>query len=116
MTYLDHTGATLYSETQLKAHFEDISSNLYANPHSQNVSSQTTILAVEHMRDFILHHFKTDSDSYEVVFTSGCTGALKLLSEIFPWKSKILSEQVTERVECQKLYDYTHGNQVAPKG
>ena len=33
----------------------------------------------------MLHHFNTDSTEYDVIFTSGCTAALKLLAESFPW-------------------------------
>ena len=83
--YLDHAGATLYANSQLKAVFDDLSTNLYGNPHSSNPSSKLSSEAIERSRDMILNHFNTDSDSYHVVFTSNCTSALSLLSEIFPW-------------------------------
>lgn len=86
MVYLDHAGATLYAQSQLQAHLRDLTTHLYGNPHSQNPSSQLTTSAVEHTREVILRHFGTDSDHYDVIFTSGCTGALKLLSELFPWQ------------------------------
>ena len=34
----------------------------------------------------MLRHFNTDSAHYDVIFTSGCTAALKLLAESFPWR------------------------------
>ena len=83
--YLDHAGATLYASSQLKAVFDDLSTNLYGNPHSSNPSSKLSSEAIERSRDMILNHFNTDSDSYHVIFTSNCTSALSLLSEIFPW-------------------------------
>lgn len=89
VTYLDHAGATLYSKSQLDAHVTNLTSNLYGNPHSQSPSSQTSSAAVDHVRDSILRFFGTDSNSYNVVFTSGCTGALKLLAECFPWQRSI---------------------------
>ena len=42
---------------------------------------------MDYVRDVILRHFNTSSGEYDVVFTSGCTGALRLLSESFPWRS-----------------------------
>ena len=86
MTYLDHAGATLYSKSQLEAHVTDLTTNLYGNPHTQSPSSQTSSAAVDHARDSVLRFFGTESSRYDVVFTSGCTAALKLLSECFPWQ------------------------------
>ncbi len=85
MTYLDHAGATLYSSKQLEAHLKDLTSHLYANPHSSSVSSHLTTVAIDNTREVVLGHFHTDSDHYDVVFTSGCTAALNLLSHAFPW-------------------------------
>ena len=85
VTYLDHAGTTLYAKSQLEAHTTNLAANLYGNPHSQSPSSQLTTAAVDHARDSVLQFFGTDSSHYDVVFTSGCTGALKLLGESFPW-------------------------------
>lgn len=85
VTYLDHAGATLYAKSQLEAHVTNLATNLYGNPHSQSPSSQLTTAAVDHARESVLQFFGTDSSHYDVVFTSGCTGALKLLGESFPW-------------------------------
>ena len=85
MTYLDHAGAALYAKSQVEAHTAGLTANLYGNPHSQSPSSQSSTAAVDHVRDLVLLFFGTDSDHYDVVFTSGCTAALKLLSECFPW-------------------------------
>ena len=87
VTYLDHAGATLYAKSQLEAHFASLTTNLYGNPHSQNPCSQQTAAAVDHARESILRFFGTDPSRYDVVFTSGCTGALRLLAESFPWQS-----------------------------
>lgn len=86
--YLDHAGATLYAKSQLEAYFDDLSTNLYGNPHSSNPSSKFSTDTIDQTRELILKHFGTDSDHYDIVFTSGCTASLKLLSEIFPWNGE----------------------------
>lgn len=63
----------------------DLASHLYGNPHSQNPSSQLSTEAIDGIRELVLRHFNTDSTHYDVIFTSGCTAALKLLAESFPW-------------------------------
>ena len=65
----------------------ELGSHLYGNPHSHHPSSLLTTAAIAHTRETVLEFFGTDADHYDVVFTSGCTGALKLLSECFPWTS-----------------------------
>ncbi|XP_026997805.2 molybdenum cofactor sulfurase [Tachysurus fulvidraco] len=87
ITYLDHAGTTLFAESQVKAFYEDISRNIYGNPHSHNPSSKMTHDTVERVRYRILEHFNTSPDEYSVIFTPGCTAALKLVAETFPWTS-----------------------------
>lgn len=40
----------------------------------------------------VLQHFNTTPEEYSVIFTSGCTAALKLVAESFPWRPKMRSE------------------------
>ena len=93
---MDHAGATLYSSKQLEAHVHDLTTNLYGNPHSQNPSSNLTSECVDDIRELILRHFSTNPDCYDVVFTAGCTGALKLLSESFPWVGRTSRSDTVE--------------------
>ena len=65
----------------------DMTSHLYSNPHSGSPSSQLSTDTIEAVRELVLQHFNTDSTHYDVIFTSGCTAALKLLAESFPWSS-----------------------------
>ncbi|NXE27500.1 MOCOS sulfurase, partial [Ardeotis kori] len=44
----------------------------------------------------ILQHFHTTAEDYTIIFTSGCTAALKLVAEAFPWIPKG-SEQPSSR-------------------
>ncbi|XP_061601718.1 molybdenum cofactor sulfurase isoform X1 [Cololabis saira] len=85
VTYLDHAAATLYPESLLRDYFRDISSHVYGNPHSHNPSSTLTHDTVERVRYRVLQHFNTTPEEYSVIFTSGCTAALRLVAESFPW-------------------------------
>uniref|UniRef100_T1ISR8 Aminotransferase class V domain-containing protein n=1 Tax=Strigamia maritima TaxID=126957 RepID=T1ISR8_STRMM len=50
LTYLDHAGATLYAESQLRSVFDDLSQSVYGNPHSHNGSGQMTSEAIDQVR------------------------------------------------------------------
>ncbi|XP_039187965.1 molybdenum cofactor sulfurase isoform X3 [Crotalus tigris] len=92
ITYLDHAGATLYPESLLKAFTDDLNTNVYGNPHSQNISSKLTYDTIEHVRFRILQHFNTTTEDYTVIFTSGSTASFKLIAEAFPWMPENLGE------------------------
>lgn len=68
---------------------KDLTSNLYSNPHSQSPSSKQTTALIDNTREIVLHHFNTSSEHYDIVFTSGCTAALNLLSNAFPWQPSL---------------------------
>ncbi|XP_029691302.1 molybdenum cofactor sulfurase isoform X3 [Takifugu rubripes] len=87
MTYLDHAAATLYPESLLRDYCQDISRNVYGNPHSRNPSSRLTHDTLERVRYRILQHFNTTPEEYSVIFTSGSTAALKVVAESFPWRA-----------------------------
>ncbi|XP_078581461.1 molybdenum cofactor sulfurase-like [Branchiostoma floridae x Branchiostoma japonicum] len=86
MVYLDHTGTTHYAQSQLDAYTRDLQMNVYGNPHTRSASSRLTTDTIDQLRFRILQHFNTSVDHHSVIFTSGCTGALKLLAESFPWE------------------------------
>ena len=68
MTYLDHAGATLYTEQQLLRTMKDLSENVYGNPHSHSECSQRTSELVEVVRSrysVTVHHL---SSLYPVCF------------------------------------------------
>ncbi|KAK8799195.1 hypothetical protein WA171_005942, partial [Blastocystis sp. BT1] len=83
--YLDYTGAGLYRESQVTECNNLLLSNLYGNAHSRSPSSLNTEHAVENMREKILKYFHASPSEYSIVFTSGATGALHTVGEIFPW-------------------------------
>uniref|UniRef100_A0A3P8YWQ3 Molybdenum cofactor sulfurase n=1 Tax=Esox lucius TaxID=8010 RepID=A0A3P8YWQ3_ESOLU len=96
ITYLDHAGATLYPESLVREYYQDISRNVYGNPHSHNPSSRLTHDTVERVRYRILQHFNTTPDEYTVIFTSGSTAALKLVAESFPWRPPTAAEPASQ--------------------
>ncbi|XVF18302.1 hypothetical protein REPUB_Repub11eG0009600 [Reevesia pubescens] len=95
--YLDHAGATLYSELQLEAIFKDLTTSVYGNPHSQSDSSSATSDIVREARQQVLDYCNASPKDYKCIFTSGATAALKLIGENFPWG-------------CQSTFMYTMEN------
>eukprot|EP00824_Muranothrix_gubernata_P016906 TRINITY_DN3473_c0_g2_i2.p1 TRINITY_DN3473_c0_g2~~TRINITY_DN3473_c0_g2_i2.p1 ORF type:complete len:441 (+),score=69.88 TRINITY_DN3473_c0_g2_i2:51-1325(+) len=83
--YLDYTGAGVYSEELIHQVSDDLMSHLYGNTHSRSPSSEATEERVEAVRARVLDFCNASPDEYSVVFTSGATGALKLVGESFPW-------------------------------
>ena len=86
--YLDHVGAALYSKSQVENFANDLQMSIFGNPHSQNASSQRSSELIEEARNMIARHFHTTLDEHHVIFTSGATGALKLLAENFNWSNE----------------------------
>ncbi|KAL1291255.1 hypothetical protein AAHE18_20G188000 [Arachis hypogaea] len=68
LVYLDHAGATLYSELQMESIFGDLTSKVYGNPLIQ-----------------VLDYCNASPKDYKCIFTFGATAALKLVGEAFPW-------------------------------
>ncbi|KAM0950783.1 putative molybdenum cofactor sulfurtransferase [Dioscorea sansibarensis] len=85
LVYLDHAGATLYSESQIEAVGKDLTSNVFGNPHSLSDCSITTSDLITAARQQVLDYFNASPKDYTCIFTSGATAALKLVGEGFPW-------------------------------
>ncbi|KAF9192281.1 hypothetical protein BGZ51_005850 [Haplosporangium sp. Z 767] len=84
--YLDHAGATLPSQHHLQRFAADLTTNLYANPHSKSPSSQATSARVESARQKVLEHFKASiHGEWDVIFTANATAGIKLVGDAFPW-------------------------------
>ncbi|KAF9570013.1 hypothetical protein EC968_002327 [Mortierella alpina] len=84
--YMDHAGATLPSQIHLKKFTADLTSNLYANPHSKSPSSQATSARVQSARQKVLEHFKASiHGEWDVIFTANATAGIKLVGDAFPW-------------------------------
>ncbi|GLD56072.1 molybdenum cofactor sulfurase isoform X1 [Lates japonicus] len=96
ITYLDHAGTTLHPESLVRDYCLDISRNVYGNPHSHSPSSRLTHDTIERVRYRVLQHFNATPEEYSVIFTSGCTAALKLVAESFPWRLQSLFSYLTD--------------------
>lgn len=84
--YLDYTGGGLYAESQLRAHMAMLSSEVFGNPHSKNLTSMAMTERVEATRAYVLKYFNASPDEYLVIFTPNSTGALKLIGESYPFE------------------------------
>lgn len=83
--YLDYTGGSLYSVSQLQSHMRLLNQGVYGNPHSINPSSLASTELDESARAFVLRYFNANPDDYVVIFTPNASGALKLLGESYPF-------------------------------
>jgi molybdenum cofactor sulfurtransferase len=83
--YLDYTGGSLYGDSQIRKHAELLTSLVFGNPHSGNMSSTTTTRLVEQARRAVLAHFNASPAEYTAVFTLNASAALKLVGESYPF-------------------------------
>jgi selenocysteine lyase/cysteine desulfurase len=81
--YLDYTGGSLCSASQLREHMELLSRSVLGNPHSASPCSTATTRLVEDTRRAVLDYF--NGRQYTAVFTPNATGALKLAGEAYPF-------------------------------
>ena len=110
--YLDHAGATLYSDTQIKNTAAELHHSLYANPHSIGTAATVTHDIIEQMRYVILNHFHVSSDDYTVIFTSSATASLKIIADAF-----LFSKQGTSNTLSQAgHFVYTQDNHTSVLG
>lgn len=88
VSYLDYGGAALAPKTVLKECYEELVANPLCNPHTRGSTlGDFTHNKVESMRKEVLSFVGASETEYMVVFTAGCTAALKLIGEVFPWSS-----------------------------
>lgn len=85
LTYLDYTGAALYSEKLVLKHVEELKKAILGNPHSFNAPSQLSSLHIDSLRDYIRSYIGDLNCEYEVIFTANASSAVKLVSEAFPF-------------------------------
>eukprot|EP00922_Rhytidocystis_sp_ex-Travisia-forbesii_P065420 GHVS01097214.1.p1 GENE.GHVS01097214.1~~GHVS01097214.1.p1 ORF type:complete len:851 (+),score=77.23 GHVS01097214.1:232-2784(+) len=85
--YLDYTGSGVYQSSQIMNRCADLLSNAYGNAHSRNPSADLTDSRLKEARAVVLRFFNAPAKDFSTVFTSGATGALKMVGESFPWTS-----------------------------
>lgn len=84
-TYLDYTGASLYSEVLVERSAARLRDLILANPHSHSEASVKASNLVETAREDVLDFFKADPEVYEVIFTANASNAIRLVAEAFPF-------------------------------
>ncbi|KAF9883393.1 hypothetical protein FE257_003516 [Aspergillus nanangensis] len=78
-TYLDHAGTTLYPKSLIDSFSQELTSNLFGNPHSMSPSSQLTTQRVDDIRLRTLRFFNADPEEFDLVFVANATAAIKLV-------------------------------------
>ncbi|KAI0117418.1 molybdenum cofactor sulfurase [Daldinia grandis] len=81
--YLDHAGTTLYAKSLVDKFAADMTSNLFGNPHSASLSSQTSTSRIEDVRLRVLQFFNADPSEFDLVFVANATAGIKLVTDAF---------------------------------
>ncbi|KAK5655682.1 hypothetical protein OQA88_5615 [Cercophora sp. LCS_1] len=87
-TYLDYTGTSLPSLTQLRTHHARLTSDIYGNPHSINPTSSLSTDAINSAKARILSHLNASPSEYAVIFTPNASGAARLVGESYPFSRR----------------------------
>jgi molybdenum cofactor sulfurtransferase len=80
-TYLDHAGTTPYAKSMIEAFSQQMTSNLFGNPHSMSLSSQLSTQRTDDIRLRVLQFFNADPEEYDLVFVANATAAIKLVAD-----------------------------------
>jgi molybdenum cofactor sulfurtransferase len=80
-TYLDHAGTTPCARSLITRYAQDLTGNLFGNPHSNASSSQLSSRRVDDARLGVLRWFNADPEDYDVVFVANSTAGVKLVGE-----------------------------------
>ncbi len=77
--YADWTGAALPPLSLINGWQQYLKKNLLGNPHSHHEPSARAMDEIMQTRMAILKYFNASPGEYEIIFTSGATGAIRLL-------------------------------------
>ncbi|RVD89452.1 uncharacterized protein DFL_000460 [Arthrobotrys flagrans] len=83
VTYLDHAGCTLYPTSVMHKYAQDLTSNLFGNPHSASPSSMLSSDRVETVRSRVLKFFNASPDHFDLVFVANATAGIKMVMDGF---------------------------------
>jgi selenocysteine lyase/cysteine desulfurase len=84
--YVDYTGASLYAESHVAAHADQLAREVFGNPHSGSLSSAASTRLVEDTRQRVLAYFDAPPDDYTAIFTLNASAAIKLVGEAYPFE------------------------------
>ncbi|KID94249.1 Pyridoxal phosphate-dependent transferase, major domain protein, partial [Metarhizium majus ARSEF 297] len=90
--YLDHAGATICCSSAIEEFQEDMSKNVYGNPHSKSQSSKLSTRQVERVRNRALGFFNASSDDFDIIFVQNATAGVKLVAEILQCNDRLSPE------------------------
>ncbi|RDA83769.1 hypothetical protein CP532_5190 [Ophiocordyceps camponoti-leonardi (nom. inval.)] len=79
--HLDHAGSTPGSRSLMGAFAAEMTSTLYANPHSASTPSQLAASRIDDIRLRLLTFFGADPSDYDLVFVANATAGVKLVVE-----------------------------------
>lgn len=79
--YLDHAGTTPYPKSLMDGFAQEMTANLFGNPHSASASSQLSTSRIEDTRLRVLQWFNADPAEFDVVFVANATAGAKLVVE-----------------------------------
>ncbi|KAH8203618.1 hypothetical protein TruAng_002251 [Truncatella angustata] len=81
--YLDHSGATIYAKSAIESFSRKMITNLYGNPHSENLPAQASGNVVDEVREKTLRFLGADPVHFDLVFVTNATAGIKLVAESF---------------------------------
>lgn len=81
--YLDHGGATIYARSLISSFSHAMISNLWGNPHSENLPAKLSGEMVDGVRAKALEFFGADPEHFDLVFVQNATAAIKLVADGF---------------------------------
>ncbi|KAK2880126.1 hypothetical protein FQN49_000540 [Arthroderma sp. PD_2] len=80
-TYLDHAGTTLYATSLIESFSQELTSNLFGNPHSASSSSLLSTSRIDDARVRVLRFCNASPEDFDVVFVANATAGIKLVAE-----------------------------------
>ncbi|KAF7560844.1 hypothetical protein G7046_g3277 [Stylonectria norvegica] len=81
--YLDHGGATIYARSLISSFSHAMISNLWGNPHSENLPAKLSGDMVDGVRAKALEFLGADPEHFDLVFVANATAAIKLVADGF---------------------------------
>ncbi|EGO53694.1 hypothetical protein NEUTE1DRAFT_106582 [Neurospora tetrasperma FGSC 2508] len=77
--YLDHAGTTPYPKSLMDRFAQEMTTNLFGNPHSASASSQLSTQRIQDIRLRALQFFNADPADFDLVYVANATAGIKLV-------------------------------------
>ena len=109
-TYLDHAATTPAPASLLSSFAQELTRNLYGNPHSGSASSQLSTRRIDDTRLKVLRFFNADPEAFDVVFVANATAGVKLVAEAL--RDAVAGRSEGGDREGTKGFKYVYHNEV----